>query len=193
VELRVLNVANASEIDTAFATTLAREPSVPVVVSGEPLFMSQRVQLVVLAARHAIPAIYGYREFAAAGGLMSYGLNVADDYRQIGTYAGRILKGAKPSDLPVQQVVKVELVINLRTATALRLSVTPSLLARRRRGHRVTPKHPPGPPMTLGNMRLISVWRPLLLVAIRARRIRRIALRKPSRLTTRQDRCGNQD
>jgi putative ABC transport system substrate-binding protein len=130
VELRVLNVANASKIDTAFATTLAKERSVPVVVSNDPFFTNQRVQLVALAARHAIPAIYAYREFAAAGGLMSYGPEWLDVYRQIGTYAGRILKGAKPSDLPVQQVVKVELVINLKTAKALGLSVPVSLIGR---------------------------------------------------------------
>jgi putative ABC transport system substrate-binding protein len=130
VELRVLNVANASEIDTAFATTLAKEHSIPLVVSADTLFWNQRVQLVVLAARHAIPAIYTYREFAAAGGLMSYGPDLADACRQMGIYAGRILKGGKPSDLPVQQAVKVELVINVRTAKALGLAVPPSLLAR---------------------------------------------------------------
>jgi putative tryptophan/tyrosine transport system substrate-binding protein len=130
VELRVLNVANASEIDTALATTLAKEHSVPLVVSGDPLFTSQRVQLAVLAARHAIPAIYAYRELAAADGLMSYGPDLADSYRQMGIYAGRILKGAEPSDLPVQQAVKVELVINLKTAKALGLTVPLSLLAR---------------------------------------------------------------
>jgi putative ABC transport system substrate-binding protein len=130
VELRVLNVANASEIDTAFATTLIKEHSVPVVVSDAPFFTNQRVRLVVLAARHAIPAIYAYREFPAAGGLMSYGIDLADAYRQVGTYAGRILKGAKPSDLPVLQSVKVELVINLMTARALGLEVPPSILAR---------------------------------------------------------------
>jgi putative ABC transport system substrate-binding protein len=130
VELRVLNVANASEIDTAFATTLAKEHSVPLVVSADAWFSSQRDQLVVLAARYAIPAIYVYREFAVAGGLMSYAPILADGYRQMGIYAGRILKGAKPSDLPVQQSVKVELVINLNTAKALGLTIPPSLLAR---------------------------------------------------------------
>jgi putative ABC transport system substrate-binding protein len=94
------------------------------------LFTNQRVQLVVLAARHAIPVIYAYREYAAAGGLMSYGPDLADEYRQIGIQAGRILKGAKPSDLPVQQAVKVELVINLKTAKALGLSVPLSLIGR---------------------------------------------------------------
>ena len=110
--------------------TLAKEHSVPLVVSADALFWNQRVQLVVLAARHAIPAIYTYREFAAAGGLMSYGPDLADAYRQIGTYAGRILNGAKPSDLPVQQAVKVELVINLKAAKSLGLEVPSSLLAR---------------------------------------------------------------
>jgi putative ABC transport system substrate-binding protein len=130
VELRVLNVANASEIDTAFATTLAKEHSMPVVVSNDPFFANQRVRLVVLAARHAIPAMYAYREFAAAGGLMSYGIDLADAYRQVGTYAGKILKGAKPTDLPVQQSLKVELVINLKTAKALGITFPLSLLAR---------------------------------------------------------------
>ena len=129
VELRVLNVTNASEIDTAFATTLAKRP-VPLVVSADALFTNQRVQLVALAARHAIPAIYAYRELASAGGLMSYGPDLADSYRQTGIYAGKILKGAKPSDLPVQQAVKVELVINLKTAKALGLSVPLSLIGR---------------------------------------------------------------
>jgi putative ABC transport system substrate-binding protein len=100
------------------------------VVSGDTFFTNQRDQLVVLTARHAIPAIYAYREFAAAGGLMSYGPDLAGVYRQMGIYAGRILKGAKPSDLPVQQAVKVELVINLKTARALGLSVPLSLIGR---------------------------------------------------------------
>jgi putative ABC transport system substrate-binding protein len=130
VELRVLNVTNAIEIDTAFATILAKEHSAPLVVSADPLFTNHRVQVVVLAARHAIPAIYAWREFAAAGGLMSYGPDLADAYRQVGTYAGRILKGAKPTDLPVLQVVKVELVINVNTAKAIGVAIPSMLLAR---------------------------------------------------------------
>jgi ABC-type uncharacterized transport system substrate-binding protein len=129
VELRVLNAVNASEIDTAFATILAKEP-MPLVVSADPLFTNLRAQLVGLAARQAIPAIYAFRELADAGGLMSYGTNLAAAYRQTGIYAGTILKGAKPSDLPVQQVVKVELIINVRTAKATGLTVPPSILAR---------------------------------------------------------------
>lgn len=129
VELRVLNAANESEIDTAFAT-LAKERSVPLVVSSDNLFTDRLVRLAVLAARHAIPAICPYREFAAAGGLMSYGTDLADAYRVVGAYAGRILKGAKPTDLPVHQAVKVQLVINLKTAKALGLGVPATILAR---------------------------------------------------------------
>ena len=129
VELRVLNAANESEIDTAFAT-LAKERSVSVGVSSDNLFTDRPVRLAALAARHAIPAICPYREFAAAGGLMSYGTDLADAYRVVGAYAGRILKGAKPTDLPVHQAVKVQLVINLKTAKALGLTVPPTLLAR---------------------------------------------------------------
>jgi putative ABC transport system substrate-binding protein len=129
VELRVLNAANEREIDTAF-TTLARERPVPLVVSTDNLFTDQLVRLVVLAARHAVPSIYAYREFAAAGGLMSYGADLADAFRLAGTYAGRILKGAKPAELPVQQAVKVELVINLITAKALDISFPLPLLGR---------------------------------------------------------------
>ena len=129
MELRVLNAANESEIDAAFAT-LAKEHSVPLVVSSDNLFTDRPVRLVALAARHAIPAIYPYRKFAAAGGLMSYGSDLADAYRQVGIYAGRILKGAKPTDLPVHQAVKVELVINLKTAKALGITFPPTLLAR---------------------------------------------------------------
>jgi len=129
VELRVLNAANESEIDTAFAT-LAKERSVPLVVSSDNLFTDRPVRLAVLAARHAIPAICPYREFAAAGGLMSYGTDLADAYRVVGAYAGRILKGAKPTDLPVHQAVKVQLVINLKTAKPLGLGVPATVLAR---------------------------------------------------------------
>lgn len=129
VELRVLNAANESDIDTAFAR-LANERSVPLVVSTDNLFTDRPTRLVMLAARYAIPAIYPYREFAAAGGLMSYGTDLADVYRQVGIYAGKILKGAKPTDLPVHQAVKVELVINLKTAKSLGVTVPPPLLGR---------------------------------------------------------------
>jgi len=129
VELRVLNATNEGEIDTAFAT-LAKEHPVPLVISTDNLFTDRPVRLVMLAARHAIPAIYPYRWFPTAGGLMSYGADLADAYRQVGNYAGRILKGAKPTDLPVHQVVKVELIINLKTARALGLTIPLPLLGR---------------------------------------------------------------
>ena len=126
---RVLNAASECEIDAAFAT-LARERSVPLVVSTDNLFTDRPIRLATLAARHAIPAIHAYREFAAAGGLMSYGSDLADAYRQVGIYAGSILKGAKPADLPVHQAVKVELVINLKTAKALGITFPLPLLGR---------------------------------------------------------------
>jgi putative ABC transport system substrate-binding protein len=129
VELRVLNAASEGEIDTAF-TTLAKEHSMPLVVSADALFTDHPAQLIALAARYAIPTIYAYREFAAAGGLISYGSDIVEGYRRVGTYAGRILKGGKPADLPIQQGVIVELVINLKTAKALGLTVPPTLLAR---------------------------------------------------------------
>ena len=99
-------------------------------MSGDGLFTNRRVQLVLLAMLHKVPAIFANREFAEIGGLMSYGANVPDAWHQVGVYVGRILKGAKPADLPVQQSTKFELVINLRTAAALGLAVPPSLLAR---------------------------------------------------------------
>jgi ABC-type uncharacterized transport system substrate-binding protein len=129
VELRVLNAADESEIDKAFAT-LAKERSVPLVVSTDNLFTDEPARLAGLAARDAIPTIHAYRSFAAAGGLMSYGTELADAFRQVGNYAGRILKGAKPADLPVQQATKVELVINLKTAKALGITFPLPLLGR---------------------------------------------------------------
>jgi putative ABC transport system substrate-binding protein len=129
LEIRILNVTSESEIDAAFAT-LAKERSVPLVVSSDNLFTDRPVRLAMLAARHAIPAIYPYRWFPDAGGLMSYGADLAEAFRLAGTYVGRILKGAKPADLPVQQVVKVELVINLNTAKALGIEVPPTLITR---------------------------------------------------------------
>jgi len=128
LRLIVLKASKESEIDTAFATLTQYRP-VALVVIAEPFFITRREQLVAQAARLAIPVIYGIREFAVSGGLMSYGNYVPEGYRQIGIFAGKILKGAKPGDLPVQQSAKFELVINLKTAKALGLTIPPGILA----------------------------------------------------------------
>ncbi len=129
LKLHILRASTVSEIDEAFGTLVEFRVGA-LVVSGDQLFTNRREQIVALAARHGVPAIYNWREFAAAGGLMSYGNDLADSYRQAGIYTGKILKGAKPADLPVQQAVKVELVINLKTAKALGLTVPLTLLGR---------------------------------------------------------------
>src|SRR5262245_40754161 len=109
---------------------LADTPSRPLVIAPDAFFVSQTETLARLGLQYAVPTIFQLREFAAAGGLMSYGSNPKDSFRQVGIYAGRILKGEKPADLPVQQPTKFELVINLKTANALGISVPPMLLAR---------------------------------------------------------------
>jgi putative tryptophan/tyrosine transport system substrate-binding protein len=129
VRLVVLNTISEHDIDAAF-TTLREQRAGALVVGSDPLFFGLSHKLVELAARHAIPAIYIVREFAEAGGLMSYGSRQSDTYRQAGIYVGKILNGAKPTDLPIMQPTKFELVINLKTAKTLGLTIPPALLAR---------------------------------------------------------------
>jgi ABC-type uncharacterized transport system substrate-binding protein len=129
LQLHVLDASTEGEIDAAFEKLIELRAG-GLLVSNDAFLFSQRDQIVALAARHAVPAIYGAREFAAAGGLMSYGTDYADRFRQVGTYAGKILKGTKPADLPVQQVARVEFVINLKTAKTLGLTFPITLLGR---------------------------------------------------------------
>ena len=128
LQMQVLNASTSREIDTAFAT-IARERPDALFVGPDPFFTSRRVQFILMAARHAVPAIYSGRQFPEIGGLISYGASITDAYRQLGVYTGRILKGAKPADLPVMQATKFELIINAQTARMLGLTVPPTLLA----------------------------------------------------------------
>jgi putative ABC transport system substrate-binding protein len=129
VQLPILKVAAEGEIDAAFASLVDLHAGA-LLVDPDPLFNNRREQLVALASHHAVPALYAWREHVLAGGLISYGASVAAGFRQAGIYAGRILNGAKPADLPVQQPTTFELVVNLKTAKALGLTVPPSILAR---------------------------------------------------------------
>jgi putative ABC transport system substrate-binding protein len=129
LQIKVLNASTSREIDVAFAS-FARERPDALFVAGDGFFQSRRVQLANLAVRHAIPAAFSQRAYTEVGGLIAYGTKIEDSYRQLGIYAGRILKGAKPADLPVVQSAKFELVINAQTARMLGLDVPAALLAR---------------------------------------------------------------
>ena len=128
LQLRVLNASSSTDIDAAFATFANDRPDALFISSG-PFFTNRRVQLAHLATRYAVPAIHGSRAYPEVGGLMSYGSSRTEAYRQAGIYVGRILKGAKPADLPVVQASKFELVINAQAARMLGLAVPPSLLS----------------------------------------------------------------
>jgi putative ABC transport system substrate-binding protein len=129
LQIQVLRASTSREINAAFATFVNERPDA-VFVGGDPFFNDRRIQLANVASYHRVPATYSNRDLAEAGGLMSYGTNIADSHRTVGIYTGRVLKGAKPADLPVVQASKFELVINAQTARMLGLDVPPMLLAR---------------------------------------------------------------
>jgi ABC-type uncharacterized transport system substrate-binding protein len=126
LQLKMYNASTRAELDAAFSAIAAQRPDV-LLIGSDPFYVVRRDDFVAFAARYKIPAMYPFREFADAGGLISYGTNIANAYRQAGIYAGRILKGAKPSELPVVRPTKFELVINLRTAKTLGIDIPPTL------------------------------------------------------------------
>jgi putative ABC transport system substrate-binding protein len=127
-QTRILNASTPDEIDTAFAA-LVHTKTAALVIGSDPLFFSRRDQIVALVRRAGVPAVYDRREYVTAGGLMSYGPNLADAFVRLGLYAGKILKGARPVELPVEQAARFEFVLNLKTAKSLGLTLPPSLLA----------------------------------------------------------------
>jgi putative ABC transport system substrate-binding protein len=127
--LHVLHASSERDFDKVFATVVQTQAGA-LVIGTDPFFAAESDRLAALSLRHKVPAVYAQREFVAAGGLLSYGTNTVDAYRQVGVYAGRILKGEKPSDLPVQQATKVELIINMKTAKTLGLTFPLTLLGR---------------------------------------------------------------
>ena len=129
LQVEVLSASTSSELETALASVVQKQAGA-LMITPDPLFLDRRAQIAILALYHEVPAIYVNRAFPEVGGLMSYGSDWTDTFRQVGVYCGRILKGEKPADLPVQQQTKFHFVINLRTAKALRLQIPPTLLAR---------------------------------------------------------------
>jgi putative ABC transport system substrate-binding protein len=130
-KIELFNASTSSEIDTAFARLVDKRAD-GLLISPETFYIGRRLQLVTLSARHALPTVYPNREFMDVGGLMSYGANLAEQYRQVGIYAGRILKGEKPADLPVVRPTKLELIINIQTAKTIGANLSPCSAARRR-------------------------------------------------------------
>ena len=128
-QVRIANAGNDRELEVAFST-LVQQRANALLVGADPFFDTRRDRIVALAAQFKLPAIYQFRDYAVAGGLMSYGISITDGYRQVGIYTGRVLKGTKPADLPIYQSIKFEAVINLKTAKTLDLEVPPTLLAR---------------------------------------------------------------
>ena len=128
MKIEIAHAGKDQELESAFAT-LAQSHAAALLVTADPFFDTRRDRIIALAAQFRLPAIYQFRDYAVAGGLVSYGVSLADGYRQVGIYAGRVLKGDKPSDLPIYQAIKFEFVINLKTARALGLQVPPMLSA----------------------------------------------------------------
>lgn len=126
--LQIAKACNPAELDAAFAM-LAQQHAVALLVTADPFFDTRQSQIVALAAQYELPAVYQFRDYAVAGGLMSYGISITDGYRQLGVYAGQILKGAKPADLPIYQSIKFELIINLKTAKTLGIKISDNLIS----------------------------------------------------------------